>query len=77
MLIYIKNNTIIIFMNIETFYNIIADEFDKTRVRLWSCVVNFLNSFSTNSKILDIGCGNGKYFSLCNNFLSFNISNIS
>ena len=48
-------------MDIENFYNNIADEFDKTRVRLWSCVISFLDSFPSNSKILDIGCGNGKY----------------
>lgn len=48
-------------MNIEIFYNTIADEFDKTRVRLWPCVTNYLDLFNNNSKILDIGCGNGKY----------------
>jgi SAM-dependent methyltransferase len=53
-------------MNIETFYNIIADEFDKTRVRLWPCVISFLDKFPSNSKILDIGCGNGKYMNYRN-----------
>jgi len=48
-------------MNIETFYNTIADEFDKTRVRLWPCVTKYLDKFKENSNILDIGCGNGKY----------------
>lgn len=48
-------------MNIETFYDIIADEFDKTRVRLWPCVISFLDEFQSNAEILDIGCGNGKY----------------
>jgi len=33
-------------MDIETFYNTIADEFDKTRVRLWTYVKDYL----------DIGC---------------------
>ena len=33
-------------MDIETFYNTIADEFDKTRVRLCPCVKDYL----------DIGC---------------------
>ena len=48
-------------MDIETFYNTIADEFDKTRVRLWPCVKDYLDTFEKNSYILDIGCGNGKY----------------
>lgn len=48
-------------MNIESFYNIIAEEFDKTRVRLWPCVKDFLDTFEKNSFILDIGAGNGKY----------------
>jgi SAM-dependent methyltransferase len=48
-------------MDIETFYNTIADEFDISRVRLWDCVKNYLDTFETNSHILDIGSGNGKY----------------
>ena len=48
-------------MDIETFYNTIADEFDKTRVRLWTCVKNYLDTFEKNSYILDIGAGNGRY----------------
>jgi len=36
-------------MNIETFYNTIADEFNKTRIRLWDCVKNYF------------AAGNGKY----------------
>ena len=48
-------------MDIETFYNTIADEFDKTRVRLWTCVKNYLDTFEKNSYILDVGAGNGKY----------------
>jgi len=56
-------------MNIETFYDIIADEFDKTRVRLWPCVVSFLNEFQSNAKILDIGCGNGKYMKYRNDLI--------
>jgi len=48
-------------MNIETFYNTIADEFNKTRIRLWDCVKNYLDTFEPNSYILDIAAGNGKY----------------
>jgi SAM-dependent methyltransferase len=47
---------------IKDFYNIVASEFDITRVRLWNCVKEYLDLFKSNSFILDIGCGNGKYF---------------
>jgi len=53
-------------MNTEKFYDLIADEFDKTRVRLWTCVISFLDIFPSNSLILDIGCGNGKYMNYRN-----------
>ena len=36
-------------MDIETFYNTIAYEFDKTRVSLWNCVKNYLDTFEKNS----------------------------
>ena len=39
-------------MNIETFYNTIADEFDKTIVRLWTCVKKYLDTFEKNSYII-------------------------
>ena len=66
----------------ELFYDTIADEFDKTRVRLWLCVINFLDLFPSNSKILDIGCGNGKYMDYRNDLImngidiSINLTNI-
>ena len=40
-------------MNIKTFYDTIADEFDKTRVRLWDCVKNYLDTFEQNSYIME------------------------
>jgi len=63
-------------MDIETFYNTIADEFDKTRVRLWPCVTKYLDMFKYNSNILDIGCGNGKYMTYRNdiNIIGIDIS---
>jgi SAM-dependent methyltransferase len=56
-------------MDIETFYNTIADEFNKTRVRLWDCVKNYLDTFESNSYILDIGAGNGKYMNYRNDII--------
>ena len=42
-------------------YSSISHEFDSSRQnKIWPCVGRFLSSFSQESKILDIGCGNGK-----------------
>jgi SAM-dependent methyltransferase len=41
-------------------YNVIADEFDKTRVCIWGCVKKFISQLSVSDRILDAGCGNGK-----------------
>ena len=38
-------------MDIETFYNTIADEFDKTRVRLWNCVKNYFSQVEKSPKM--------------------------
>ena len=43
-----------------TFYDIHANDFSKSRFRIWPHVRHFLDSLPTNSKVLDIGCGNGK-----------------
>jgi tRNA (uracil-5-)-methyltransferase TRM9 len=43
-----------------TFYDIHATDFSKSRFRIWPGVKNFLDSLPPNSKVLDIGCGNGK-----------------
>jgi ubiquinone/menaquinone biosynthesis C-methylase UbiE len=44
----------------KNIYNQIAHVFDVTRVKIWPCVRNFINSLQSGSTILDIGCGNGK-----------------
>ena len=41
-------------------YNQIANEFSEKRYYIWSWIANFLKTFNKNSKILDIGCGNGR-----------------
>jgi alkylated DNA repair protein alkB family protein 8 len=46
--------------DIKSIYNNIASDFSRTRYQVWPCVSNFLDTFYKNSKILDIGCGNGK-----------------
>lgn len=43
-----------------SFYDIHAEDFSKSRFRIWPHVKQFLDSLPPNSKVLDIGCGNGK-----------------
>jgi methionine biosynthesis protein MetW len=43
-----------------SFYDIHAADFSRTRFRIWPGVRQFLDSLPSNSKVLDIGCGNGK-----------------
>jgi len=45
---------------IKHFYNDVADYFNVSRVRIWTCVKLFLDSFQSQSLLLDVGCGNGK-----------------
>jgi ubiquinone/menaquinone biosynthesis C-methylase UbiE len=45
-------------------YDSICDTFDKTRHHPWPCVLNFLNALPSDSKILDIGSGNGRHLSI-------------
>ena len=42
------------------FYKNTANDFSRTRYKIWHGVKTFLNSIPTNSIILDAGCGNGK-----------------
>ena len=43
-----------------TFYDIHAQDFSKSRFRIWPGVKQFLDTLPPNSSVLDIGCGNGK-----------------
>ena len=46
--------------NVHLIYTKIAEHFSNTRFTIWDRVHEFIDSFQPNSKILDIGCGNGK-----------------
>ena len=62
---------------IKDFYNEVALDFDKSRVRIWNCVKKYLDFFKPGSYILDIGCGNGKnmYYRNDLKFKGIDISN--
>ena len=44
----------------SSFYDVHAIEFSKSRFRIWPRIKQFLDLLPSNSKVLDIGCGNGK-----------------
>ncbi|ADO67120.1 putative methyltransferase [Cafeteria roenbergensis virus] len=46
--------------NLKEVYESIAEEFNHSRYKVWPCVENFLTQLPTQSKGLEIGCGNGK-----------------
>lgn len=51
-------------MNVESVYESIADHFDSTRYNQWKGVIEFLQTISPGTRLLDAGCGNGKYLSV-------------
>ncbi len=47
-------------------YNLIAKDFSRTRSFVWpETKFLFLDYLKDGDKVLDLGCGNGRYFSLC------------
>lgn len=51
---------------VHNVYEDIADHFDKTRTALWGSVHEFIQQIPKYSRVLDCGCGNGKYLSTRN-----------
>jgi ubiquinone/menaquinone biosynthesis C-methylase UbiE len=41
-------------------YNAVAEDFSRTRARLWPALNLFKDYIRDNDKVLDIGCGNGR-----------------
>jgi len=46
--------------DVRDFYNEHWKRFDVSRVRIWHCVRQFIESLPKGSHVLDAGCGNGK-----------------
>lgn len=47
-------------ITLKEVYNKISKQFDQTRGYVWPSIKDYLNTLKINSKVLDIGCGNGK-----------------
>ena len=45
---------------VHNIYDIISKHFSTTRKIIWPKVQDFINTFNSNSSIIEIGCGNGK-----------------
>ena len=59
--------------SIEETYNTIAKDFNKTRYKIWGCVLRFITSLESNTKLLEVGCGNGKNMLYRNDIDSYGI----
>ena len=46
--------------NVQKIYDIIANDFSRTRYSVWKSVEDFIQSFPKETQFLEIGCGNGK-----------------
>lgn len=58
-------------IHVKDVYDKIANEFDNTRYRPWTCVETFLKGIPTKSLVGDIGCGNGKNMLYRNDIVNF------
>ncbi|KAG8229792.1 hypothetical protein J437_LFUL005873 [Ladona fulva] len=54
-------------MHVHSVYEEIASHFSETRHKAWPNISNFVNDLPPGSILLDVGCGNGKYFGVNKN----------
>tara|TARA_X000000368_G_scaffold331199_1_gene268348 strand:+ start:9613 stop:10278 length:666 start_codon:yes stop_codon:yes gene_type:complete len=57
--------------NVRDVYEQIADHFNVTRVNKWNWIQDFLDNYTSDSLILDLGCGNGRNMMNNNNNIQF------
>ena len=46
--------------SVEKTYDKIAKDFNRTRYKVWNRVARFLDDLEPNTRVLEVGCGNGK-----------------
>lgn len=56
-----------IIKEVKNSYNKIADHFNLTRQRNWPELLDFLKYIKANSRLLDFGCGNGRFYEMVEN----------
>jgi len=55
-------------MDLNTrFYDLLADEFSNINVNLWEEFESLSDYFREGDQVLDLGCGNGRFFNLIHN----------
>ncbi len=47
-------------MKVAEVYNQIANDFNKTRYKMWPCVKRFIDGLPSGASVCEVGCGNGK-----------------
>lgn len=60
---------------VHDIYDLIADDFNRTRFSHWSFIKEFILSIEPKTTFLDLGCGNGKYFALRNDLDFYALDN--
>lgn len=60
---------------VHNIYDLIADDFDRTRFCHWSYIKQFILDVEPQTTFLDLGCGNGKYFALRNDLIFYALDN--
>jgi ubiquinone/menaquinone biosynthesis C-methylase UbiE len=56
-------------------YNLIADDFSRTRNYIWPEITFLFKDIKLSEKVLDLGCGNGRYYQLLKNTQYIGVDN--
>ncbi len=58
----------LVIKKVKESYNLIAQHFDLTRQENWPELKELLSSFKKGDRVLDFGCGNGRFYELIKDF---------